>query len=153
MDADKLEELERLTKEVTEDNGEPLYLRFVYPDDGEGDCWIEYKNKDSWQPLWEHSSNDRPGSIYVADAALIVAAINALPELVAMAKELDAARAELAGVREAAGPFVASLEADVSDSEDNADILRPSSAPYNRAPLLTVGDLRRLAAALAKDAT
>jgi hypothetical protein len=38
-------------------------------------------------------------SVAPEDAALIVAAINALPELVAMAKELDAARAELAEER------------------------------------------------------
>jgi hypothetical protein len=68
--------------------------------------------------------------------------------------ELDAARAELAEVREAAGPF-SNLWQDISFRNPYATIdqmvWREGEAdhgPYE----ITYGDLRRLAAALAKDA-
>jgi hypothetical protein len=60
---------------------------------------------------------------------------------------LDAARAELAKVKKAAGPFVETLKHDISEDETMNDYFRPIEK-YNHAPRLTVGDFRRLAAAL-----
>jgi len=60
----------------------------------------------------------------------------------ALRAELDAARAELAGVREASTVFLQA--ADQFEGEDDTKKLYLA---------LRVGDLRRLAAALAKDAT
>lgn len=50
-------------------------------------------------------------------------------------------------VREALKPFAAVAEYDIGETEADADIYRPMSK-NNRAPLLTVGDLRRAYAAL-----
>jgi hypothetical protein len=49
-------------------------------------------------------------------------------------------------MRRALAPFVQTLEHDISKDETDEDIFRPMSSGYNRAPLITVGDLRRIAA-------
>lgn len=71
------------------------------------------------------------------DAALIVAAVNALPELLAENERL----------REALTPFALVAEHDIGSDETDRDIFRPMLA-HNHAPRLSVGDLRRARAAL-----
>jgi|APCry1669192522_1035417.scaffolds.fasta_scaffold04459_3 hypothetical protein len=56
-----------------------------------------------------------------------------------------------AKLRSALHPFVQTLELDVSKDEADEDIFRPMSSGYNRAPLITIGDLRRLAALSSRD--
>ncbi len=111
MTNDKLEELERLLKAGTpgpwRDRADERYSpnAVLYgPDDTDGDFLVIGSLRGSKSAgSHSHSVHSIPSRTQaLANAALIVAAINALPELVAMAKELDAARAELAGVREAA---------------------------------------------------
>jgi hypothetical protein len=104
MDADKLDELERLLAEATPG---PWYLADWTSDDGLDLTTIEARNPEVLRPgqssIWpdgiecsrvaETAQGERP----LEDAALIVAAINALPELVAMGRE----RTELQAVFEA----------------------------------------------------
>ena len=72
-----------------------------------------------------------------ANAALIVAAVNALPELLAKVKRLEAALR----------PFAEIAQYDIGNSEANDDLFRPMMF-NNRGPLLTVGMFRRARAAL-----
>jgi hypothetical protein len=51
-------------------------------------------------------------------------------------------------LRDALEPFAAVAEHDIGEGEADIDLFRPMN--HNRAPLLTVGDLRRARAALAK---
>ena len=67
-----------------------------------------------------------------------LAAVNALPELLAKVKRLE----------EALKPFVAVVDLDVSEFCSDSDWFAPMSAQHARAPRLTVGDLRRARAAL-----
>ena len=60
---------------------------------------------------------------------------------------LKAQAAELARYREALGPFAAVAEHDIGDDETDGEVFRPMQF-VNRAPKLTVGDLRRARAAL-----
>jgi hypothetical protein len=94
MDADKLDELERLLKAAPDMRD----LRVTLSRSGRWAAVV--------QPDGRHICGiaEETPALFPDDAALITAAINALPELVARAKELDAARAELAGVREAVEP-------------------------------------------------
>ena len=64
-----------------------------------------------------------------------------------MADALEAQAAELARMREALGPFAAVAEHDIGDDETDGEAFRPMQF-VNRAPKLTVGDLRRARAAL-----
>lgn len=59
----------------------------------------------------------------------------------------EAAEAEAARLREALEPFVAVVENDIGENEEDADLFRPMNA-YNRAPRLTVGHFRKARAAL-----
>jgi hypothetical protein len=54
---------------------------------------------------------------------------------------------------EALRPFAAVAEHDIGESETDEDIYQPMSSGNNRAPLITVGDLRRAKAALAGSVT
>ena len=63
------------------------------------------------------------------------------------ADALEAQAAELARYREALGPFAAVAEHDIGDDETDGEAFRPMQF-VNRAPKLTVGDLRRARAAL-----
>lgn len=60
---------------------------------------------------------------------------------------IEAQAAELARYREALGPFAAVAEHDIGDDETDGEAFRPMQF-LNRAPKLTVGDLRRARAAL-----
>jgi len=91
MDADKLEELERLLAETTFESGERLVLRLFKPEEDGAEGWLQYAKAGGWRNLWD-ADGDKPGTISFTDAALIVAAINALPELVARVRELEAER-------------------------------------------------------------
>lgn len=64
---------------------------------------------------------------------------------------LAAERAALAEARKALEPFALVAEMDIGSDEADADLFRPMSA-HNRAPLLTVGDLRDAARSVAKEA-
>jgi hypothetical protein len=119
-----LEELEKLARLLAEAKA----ARAACTVDAPESVW---QVKDHAEAAWDAATN-------YADPD---AAINALPELVAMAKELDAARAQLAGVREASTVFLQA--ADQFEGEDATKKLYLA---------LRVGDLRRLAAVLAKDA-
>jgi predicted DNA-binding protein (UPF0251 family) len=59
-------------------------------------------------------------------------------------------RVMLTRSREAAEPFVETLEADIGSEEEDEDLFRPVARHTNCAPLLTVGHFRRLAAALTR---
>jgi hypothetical protein len=48
-------------------------------------------------------------------------------------------------LREALKPFAAVAEYDIGQDETDADIFQPMRSGYNRAPLITVGDMRRAA--------
>ena len=61
--------------------------------------------------------------------------------------QAEAQAAELARYREALGPFAAVAEHDIGDDETDGEAFRPMQF-LNRAPKLTVGDLRRARAAL-----
>lgn len=50
---------------------------------------------------------------------------------------------DLSKAVEALKPFVETLENDVSESEHDDDIFMQSRSGYNRAPLITIADLRR----------
>ena len=63
------------------------------------------------------------------------------------ADTIEAQAAELARMREALGPFAAVAEHDIGDDETDGEAFRPMQF-LNRAPKLTVGDLRRARAAL-----
>ena len=56
--------------------------------------------------------------------------------------------AEIERLRSALEPFADVAKHDIGSDETNADFFRPMSAKNARAPLLTVGDLRRARAAL-----
>ena len=73
-----------------------------------------------------------------ANAALIVAAVNALPAHLARIAELEAALK----------PFAQVVSLDVSEFCSDSDWFAPMSPQHARAPRLTVGDLRRARAAL-----
>lgn len=60
-----------------------------------------------------------------------------------------AAEAELERARKALQPFAKVFECDIGEDEADADRFQPMRTPYNRAPLLTVGDFRAAARALA----
>ena len=62
-------------------------------------------------------------------------------------RTIEAQAAELARYREALGPFAAVAEHDIGDDETDGEAFRPMQF-VNRAPKLTVGDLRRARAAL-----
>lgn len=62
-------------------------------------------------------------------------------------EKAEAQAAELARYREALGPFAAVAEHDIGDDETDGEAFRPMQF-LNRAPKLTVGDLRRARAAL-----
>ncbi len=73
------------------------------------------------------------------DAAFIVAARNHIPELIVERERL----------REALRPFARVAEHDIGDDETDGDRFLPIvDRRHARAPLLTVGDLRRALAAL-----
>lgn len=65
----------------------------------------------------------------------------------ALCADVEAQAAELARYREALGPFAAVAEHDIGDDETDGEAFRPMQF-VNRAPKLTVGDLRRARAAL-----
>jgi hypothetical protein len=95
MDADMTEELERLLAAATPGPWKHIPgKRMVFVVAPE--CHV-YSNRDNDDGEGPHHPNTIKR--WNADAALIVAAINALPGLIAAARELDAARAELAEIR------------------------------------------------------
>jgi len=51
-------------------------------------------------------------------------------------REIDQLRAALA-------PFAAVAESDIGQDETDTDIFQPVRSGFNRAPLITVGDMRR----------
>ncbi|MFG1247315.1 hypothetical protein [Xanthobacter flavus] len=59
------------------------------------------------------------------------------------ARALAAFLREAVSAHEALAPFSAVAEHDIGESESDTDLFRPMSAKHARAPLLTVGDLRR----------
>ena len=61
----------------------------------------------------------------------------------AEARALAAFLREAVSAHEALAPFAAVAEHDIGESESDTDLFRPMSAKHARAPLLTVGDLRR----------
>jgi len=61
---------------------------------------------------------------------------------------LAAKDAELAKLRDALEPFAKVAEHDIGESETDDDLFRPMMQ-HNRAPRLTVGDMRKALAALA----
>ena len=69
------------------------------------------------------------------------------PEWKTAEERATSAEASLAAAREALKPFAAVAEHDIGESEDDADLFTPMSA-HNRAPRLTVGDLRAARAIL-----
>ena len=52
-------------------------------------------------------------------------------------------KAEIERLRKALDPFVRVAEVDIGQDETDADIFQPMRSGYNRAPLITVGDMRR----------
>jgi hypothetical protein len=81
----------------------------------------------------------------VPNAALIAEAGTVYHETDLTPRQLVEQRDAL---REALEPFAAVAEHDIGEGEADIDLFRPMN--HNRAPLLTVGDLRRALAALAK---
>lgn len=55
---------------------------------------------------------------------------------------------EVDELRKALAPFAAVAEADIGQDETDADIFQPMRSGYNRAPLITVGDMRCAASSL-----
>jgi cell division protein ZapA (FtsZ GTPase activity inhibitor) len=159
MDADKLEELERLLAGATK---------------GPWIAAAQYVHANTRELARCYASPDLDRTPPEANAALIVAAINALPELVAKVRELNAARAELAAerakmavfdealtmacderdaaydhidkIKEAAGPFTWYLSSSVFDALPDDHVPRTDDDVGRR--VIRLGDLRRLAAAL-----
>lgn len=74
------------------------------------------------------------------------------PEWKTAEERAISAEASLAAAREALKPFAAVAEHDIGESEDDADLFTPMSA-HNRAPRLTVGDLRAARAILGDQPT
>lgn len=70
----------------------------------------------------------------------------------AASSEAAALRVKLEEYRKALEPFALVADRDIGDDEADTDRFQPMRTPYNRAPLLTVGDLRR-ARALASGGT
>lgn len=68
---------------------------------------------------------------------------NAPSRCMEAAREIDRLRAALA-------PFAAVAESDIGQDETDADIFQPFRSGYNRAPLITVGDMRRAASAVSR---
>lgn len=50
---------------------------------------------------------------------------------------------EVDELRDALAPFAAVAESDIGQDETDTDIFRPIRSGHNRAPLITVGDMRR----------
>jgi hypothetical protein len=100
--------LRELLAESEDDMGEPLVLRVFSPGDDSGDCWIECKYKDEWEPLWGSKYMASPEAIYVGNAALIAAAVNALPALL---DEVEGLREERDRMREALEEVVGCFDA------------------------------------------
>jgi hypothetical protein len=67
-------------------------------------------------------------------------------------RALASSQEEIERLRKALEPFAKVLEHDIGEDEADADRFQPMRTPYNRAPLLTVGDFRAAARAIASKA-
>lgn len=76
-----------------------------------------------------------------ANAALIVAAVNALPALLALALRAEAAEKRVGELEAGLAPFAAIAAVDIGEDETDSDKYQPLA--YNRAPHITIGHLRR----------
>lgn len=69
----------------------------------------------------------------------------------ALVAETARLRGRVKEMEEALAPFASVAEHDIGDDETDADQFRPIQSNYNRAPKLTVGDLRRAAAICSRE--
>ncbi len=59
--------------------------------------------------------------------------------------EITSLKARIQVLEEALKPFAATADMDIGSDETDADLYQPMRSGYNRAPLITVGDMRRAA--------
>lgn len=95
--------------------------------------------------------NDAPPAEEAAANMRYIAACNpvAISALLAEARKAEAMQQEIAELREALRPFASVAEHDIGNDETDEELFRPMNS-HNRAPRLTVGDIRRALLALAQ---
>ncbi len=64
--------------------------------------------------------------------------------------EITSLKARIQVLEEALKPFAATADMDIGSDETDADLYQPMRSGYNRAPLITVGDMRRAATLVGK---